>query len=315
MPPSPTVSDSLATLAGRRVVLAGASGLVGTAVRRSLLARGCVVRQLVRREPRAAGEIRWNPGRGELDIGALEAADFVCNFAGENIAGGRWTAERKAAIVGSRVDATRTLVNAMLATARRPVGFLSASGVGVYGDGGDAVATESSVGGTGFPAEVCRRWETEALRAASGGIRTCCLRLGVVLAPEGGALAKLLPPFRLGLGGPLGSGRQWMSWIALDDVVGAVEHLLANTSLQGALNVTSPEPVTNAEFTRELGRALRRPAVLRVPAWVLRAALGEMADATLLASTRAVPGRLLGAGYVFRHQTLASALRAVLGRS
>jgi uncharacterized protein (TIGR01777 family) len=295
-----------------RVVLAGASGLIGTGVRRTLVARGYEVQRLVRREPAAADEIRWEPRRGELNPAVLEGASLVCNLAGENIAAGRWTESRKAAIIDSRVGATRTLVNAMLATARRPAVFLSASGVGFYGDGGDRVATESSPGGTGFPAEVCRRWEAEALRAAAGGIRTCCLRLGVVLAPEGGALAKLLPLFRFGLGGALGSGRQWMSWVSLGDVVGAIEHVCASASLDGAVNVTSPAPVTNAEFTRELGKALHRPAMLRVPAPVLRAVFGEMADATLLASTRAVPERLSASGYVFRQPMITQALAAAL---
>lgn len=312
MSPPSRSSDQLRGLAGRRVVIAGASGLIGTEVRRTLLAGGCDVRQLVRREARARDEISWHPERGELTPGALQGADIVCNLSGENIGAGRWTARRRAEIARSRVDATRTLVNAMLAEAARPSVFISASAVGIYGDCGDAIVSEDTPAGTGFLAEVCRSWEGEAFRAAAGGVRTCCLRFGLVLAPNGGALGKLLPLFRLGLGGPVGSGRQWMSWISLPDVGGIVEHLIAAPTLEGAFNASAPAPVTNVEFSDAVGRALHRPSFLRVPGWVLRAVFGEMADGTLLASTRAVPERLRASGYRFQHATIAEALAAAV---
>lgn len=215
----------------------------------------------------------------------------------------------------SRVDATRTLVLALRRMGRKPEVFVSASAVGYYGDRGDEVLTESAVMGHGFLPEVCLAWETHAEGAARAGIRTACLRLGVVLSPAGGALPKMLPAFRLGLGGPVGSGRQWMGWIGREDAIGAIYHAIVDARVQGPVNLVAPGAVTQGEFAKTLGRVLRRPAVLPLPAVALRAAFGEMAEGTLLASTRAEPRKLLGSGYQYRHPNLEAALRHELGRT
>lgn len=298
-----------------KIVVAGASGLVGSALLPALRASGHDVMRLVRRDARAPDEIRWNPVAGEIDATRLEGVDAAINLAGENLASGRWTAERRERILRSRVDATRTLVTALAKLERKPAVFLSASAVGFYGDRGDEMLDESSAIGHGFLPEVCLAWETHAENAARAGIRTVLLRFGVILADGGGALAKMLPPFRVGLGGRLGSGKQWMSWVSIKDVVGAIRHALTTETLRGPVNVVAPQAVTNGEFARTLGRVLGRPAVLPVPAWVLRLAVGRgMADEALLASTRARPMRLRESGYVFRDGELDAALRGVLHR-
>jgi uncharacterized protein (TIGR01777 family) len=293
-----------------KIVVAGASGLVGTALVAALQRDGHVVHRLVRRAAKTADEITWDPARGEIDRRRIDGVDAVVNLAGENLGAGRWTEARRGRIFRSRIDATRTLVAAMLGVATRPTVFLSASAVGFYGDRGDDVVTESSGPGRGFLPEVCQAWEGAAQRAEEAGVRTVRLRFGVVLAAEGGALAKMLPLFRLGLGGPLGSGRQWMSWISLEDAVGAIRHALRDERVRGPVNVVAPGPVKNADFTRELARAVRRPAFLPAPAWALRFVLGKgMADEALLGSTRAEPRVLERTGYAFRHPTLAAALQ------
>lgn len=297
-----------------KIIIAGASGFVGTALAQVLVAEGHEVVRLVRREAAGKGELRWDPAVGKLEVAALEGVDAVVNLSGENVGAGRWTAKRRGAILQSRVDATRTLVTTMQKLARKPVVFVSASAVGFYGERGDEVLRETSAIGHGFLSEVCLIWETHAEGAARVGIRTALLRFGVVLSPQGGALAKLLPIFRCGIGGRIGGGKQWMSWVSLADAVGAICHALRDERVSGPVNVVAPEVVTNAEFTQTLGRVLRRPAVLPVPAGVLRLIFGEMADATLLASTRAAPERLRETGYAFRHETLEEALRAGLGR-
>ncbi|MBI5691145.1 MAG: TIGR01777 family protein [Verrucomicrobia bacterium] len=298
----------------RRVVLAGASGLIGRALVNELERNGDEVWTLVRRPSSADREIPWDPASGRLDAAALEGMDAVINLSGENVGAGRWTRARRDAILQSRVDATRTLVVALRNLRNKPRVWVNASAVGYYGERGDEVLDERSVMGHGFLPEVCLAWETHAEGAARAGVRTVMLRLGVVLTPAGGALAKMLPVFRAGLGGRVGSGRQWMSWVALPDVVGAVRHVLDEPRCAGPINLVAPEPATNAEFTATLGRVLGRPAVLPVPALVLRAVLGEMAEETLLASTRAVPRALQAAGYEFRQPTLEAALRQALGR-
>lgn len=297
-----------------KIVIAGASGTVGSVVVPALRQAGHEVRRLVRRAAQGADEITWNPAVGEFDQAALERerVDAVINLAGENVAGGRWTERRREEILRSRVDTTRTLVRAMQGMARKPAAFLCASAVGFYGEGGDTVLTEASGIGHGFLPEVCLAWETHAKGAARSGVRTALLRFGVVLTHEGGALAKMLPLFRAGLGGRLGSGRQWMSWIGSEDVVGAVQHALADERCAGPINFVAPGAVTNAEFTATLARVLKRPAVLPAPAWALRLAFGQMADEALLASARAAPVRLTETGYAFRHPSLETALRAVL---
>lgn len=300
---------------GKIAVVAGASGLVGRALGAALVREGWIVRRLVRRTPVAPGEFAWDPAAGTVDAAALAGAHAVINLAGENIAAGRWTAARRERILRSRVEATRTLVIALQRMATKPAVLLNASAVGIYGDRGDEVLTERSGMGVGFLTEVTLAWETHADGAARAGVRTVLLRFGMVLAADGGALGKMLPLFRLGLGGPLGRGTQWMSWIGIDDAVGAMLHALRDERARGALNLVAPTSVTNADFTAALGRAVRRPAVLPAPAWALRAVFGAMADEMLLASTRVAPRELERHGYRFRHPTIDAALAAVLTRS
>ena len=295
-----------------KIVVAGAAGLVGTALVPALRAAGHDVRRLVRRAASAPDEIAWDPATGSLDPAQLSGVDAVINLAGENVGAGRWTARRREEILRSRVAATRTLVAAIKTAARPPGVLLNASAVGFYGDRGDECLDESSAIGGGFLPEVCLAWETHAQVAAAAGVRVAVLRFGVVLAGRGGALAKMLPLFRLGLGGRLGSGQQWMSWVSLDDAVGAILHALHEPRCTGPINIVAPEPVTNAVFTAALGRALRRPAVLPAPAWALRLALGAMADGALLASTRAEPAQLRTTRFVFRHATITEALAAAI---
>ena len=296
-----------------KVVLAGASGLIGTAVASGLRADGHAVLRLVRRAPAGGDEAHWNPGTGEIDLRAMAGSDAVVNLAGENVGAGRWTVGRREALMRSRVDATRTLVNAIERSAQRPRVLVNASAVGFYGDRGDEILTETAAMGRGFLPEVTWAWETHAQRAELCGVRTLRLRFGVVLAREGGALARMVPAFRFGLGGPLGSGRQWMSWVTLTDAVRAIRFCLESAGASGAVNVVAPNPVTNGEFSLSLGRALHRPAFLPVPAWVLRALVGRgMADEALLASTRAQPQALLAGGFIFRHPTLAEAWPGLL---
>jgi len=291
-----------------RILLSGASGLIGSALAKRLDASSEVVR-LVRRDPlSAASEIRWDPAAGRIEPKQLEGFDAVVHLAGENIGAGRWTAAKKARVRSSRVEGTLLLAKTLAGLNQPPKVLVSASAVGYYGDRGDEKLDESSGPGTGFLAEVCRAWEEAAMTAAEAGIRVVLARFGVVLSPEGGALARLLPLFRFGLGGRLGSGRQYMSWIALEDAVGAIAFALENDSLRGPVNVTSPQPVTNRQFTQTLGRVVRRPTLLHAPAIALRAVLGEMADEMLLASVRVYPRRLLEAGFSFSKPALEMAL-------
>jgi uncharacterized protein (TIGR01777 family) len=296
-----------------RVAVTGASGLVGSSLCAFLVSGGHELWRLVRGEPAADREIPWDPLRGALEAEALEGLDALIHLAGENVAAGRWTPERKRAIRESRVKGTRLLAETLAGLERPPRVLVSASAIGYYGDRGDESLEESSSRGEGFLAEVAREWEEATGAAARAGIRVVQLRIGVVLAAEGGALKRMLLPFRLGLGGPLGRGKQWMSWIALDDLIGTVHHALLDESLYGPVNAVSPNPVTNAAFTRELGRALRRPAFLPVPPFLLRLALGEMGEALLLSSARVLPRRLQEADFSFLTPDLPSALRAELG--
>lgn len=299
-----------------KVVVTGASGLIGSALVPFLTAGGHQVTRLVRSRPRpGAAEVRWEPMAGSLDPASVEGADAVVHLAGENIAAGRWTAARKAAIRESRVRGTQTLCGALAKLSRPLQVLVSASATGYYGDRGDELLREDSAPGTGFLAEVCRAWEAATEPAVQKGIRVVLLRFGIVLSPAGGALAKMLTPFKLGVGGVVGTGKQYMSWIGIDDAVGAIHHALQTEALRGPVNAVAPHPVTNAEFTATLGRVLGRPTLLPLPAFAARAAFGEMADALLLASTRAEPARLLATGYPFRHPHLEGALRHVLGRA
>lgn len=298
-----------------KIVIAGASGLVGSALRPKLKAAGHEVFQLVRgRPPREPDEIGWAPEHGRIDRGALEGTNVWINLAGVNLGERRWTEARRRAILESRVNATRTLVSAIGSLARRPSLLVNASAVGYYGDRGDEVLTESSAIGRGFLPEVCRAWEREAEHAESHGVRCVRARFGIILAQNGGALAKMLPLFRAGLGGRLGSGQQWMSWIAIADVIGVFQHVIADPRCKGPINVVAPAAVTNQEFAAMLAEILRRPAIFPVPRWALRLALGRgIADEALLSSTRAAPQCLSETGFHFRHSTLSSALEAVLG--
>lgn len=300
-----------------RFLIAGASGLVGRALTAFLQTQGHTVMRLVRRATRERDEVFWNPAKGEIDAQAMRGVDAVVNLSGEGVADARWSPERKDAIMRSRVDSTRTLVLAIAAVQSerlRPFVFVSASATGVYGNRGDEVLDEGATNGTGFLADVCTAWEREAVAADALGVRVVELRTGVVLTPAGGALAKLLPVFRAGLGGRLGDGRMWMSWISLDDLTAAIYHAVLDRRCDGPVNAVAPQAVTNAEFTRVLGKVLRRPAVLPVPAGALSAVFGEMAEETLLSSARVVPAKLTEAGHVFRHENVESALRHLLGR-
>ena len=296
-----------------KVLVSGAGGLIGTGLVQSLRAQGNEVRCL-RRGTVGADAILWDPEAGMLDAGALEGLDGVVHLAGENIAGGRWTPARKQRIRESRVQGTRLLCARLAQLQRPPQVLVSASAIGYYGDRGEEELREDSPPGQGFLAEVCRAWEEAAEPARTRGIRVAHLRFGMVLSARGGALARLLLPFRLGLGGRVGKGRQYLGWISLDDAVQAAGHLLEHPDLSGPFNAVAPHHCTNAEFTRALGQVLRRPTLLPVPSWALRLALGEMAGELLLASTRVAPARLLESGFQFEHPELEEALRRLLGR-
>jgi len=294
------------------VAIAGASGLIGSSLAAALRAKDVRVLGLVRRPTASVDEIAWDPAAGRLEPAALEGVDAIVNLAGANIAGGRWTPARRRLILDSRVTTTRTLLTAMRQMARPPAVYVGASATGFYGSRGDDVLTEASGAGAGFLAEVCRVWEEQAPDIARLGVREVRMRFGIVLAAEGGALARMRPLFRLGLGGRLGDGGQWMSWVALDDAVAALSHALENARTAGPCNVTAPAPVRNAEFTEALARVLHRPAIVPAPAWALRLAFGAMADEALLGSTRALPARLEAEGFRFGFPRLEGALQAAL---
>ena len=296
-----------------RAAITGSSGFIGSALLSELALAGHQVVRVVRREARGPDAIRWDPETGTIEAEKLEGLDAVIHLAGESIVG-RWTPSKKAGIQDSRRRGTRLLAETLASLARRPRVLIAASAIGYYGDRGDERLTEQSPPGTGFLPDVCREWEQAAQPVTSAGIRLVHLRIGVVLSPRGGALAKMLPPFRLGLGGILGTGRQHWSWVALGDVTGAIQHALITDSVRGPVNVVSPNPATNAEFTRALGRVLRRPTIFPVPAFAARLLMGEMADALLLASARVEPTRLVESGYRFRYPELDAALRHLLGR-
>jgi uncharacterized protein (TIGR01777 family) len=294
------------------VVVTGSGGLIGAALRPALERAGHRMVPMVRSEA-TGGTLHWDPGRGVIDAGGLEGAGAVVHLAGEGIGARRWNEAQKAMIRDSRVRGTTLLAETLAKLANPPKVMLCASAVGIYGDRGDEVLTESSRPGNGFLAEVCVAWEAAATPAREAGIRVAHLRTGIVLSGSGGALAKMLPPFKLGLGGRLGSGSQWMSWISIEDEVGAIVHLLGEAAPAGPVNLTAPNPVTNADFTKALGRTLGRPALVPVPAPALKLLLGaEMAQELLLGGQRVLPTRLLDTGYTFRHPDLDGALTAAL---
>lgn len=303
--------DSVGMAAPLRIAITGASGFVGRALATALRAAGHLPIALVRRGAGAPDTAAWDPVTGDLDVRALGAVDAVVHLAGENVASGRWTAARKQAIAASRGPSTERLCRRLATLARPPRVLVAASAIGIYGDRGDEVLDEASAPGQGFLAEVASAWEAATQPAAAAGIRVVNLRIGLVLDGDGGALARMRLPFRLGLGGRLGNGRHWMSWITRADLVRAILFAITDDGLRGPVLATSPQPVDNRTFTAALGRALHRPAVLPVPAFALRLLLGELAT-MLLASQRCAPGRLLAAGFAFTHPTIDEALRAAL---
>ena len=305
-----------------RILLSGATGFLGTALSQAFERDGHTVVRLVRPQggtPAAQGQqgqtIRWDPGTGQLEAAAAEGADALVHLAGASIAGGRWSRARKNLLRTSRIDATRQLIGALSRLQRPPRVIVAASAIGYYGDRGDETLSETSPPGHGFLATLCQEWEAQAALGKEFGARVVMLRFGIVLAAHGGALPPILLPFKLGIGGRLSSGRQWMSWITLRDAVEIVRFALANAALSGPVNTVAQTPVTNQEFTKILARALHRPAFLPAPAFALRFALGEMADALLLTSQRVVPAKLQQAGYRFVHTDLASALQEVLRKT
>lgn len=291
------------------VAITGATGFIGRALVSNLRAHGVRVRRLVRRlGVDSSDDVVWDPMGDSLPPEALDGADAIVHLAGEPIAQ-RWTTARKQAIRESRVRGTELLARSIADMERKPSVMLSGSAVGYYGDRGDDVLDERSDSGSDFLAGVAREWEQSTAAASKAGVRVVLLRSGVVLNPHGGALAKLLLPFRMGVGGPIGSGRQWMSWISLHDHLRAIEHALASAELSGPVNLVAPNPVTNAEFATTLGRVLTRPALIPVPSVAVELLYGEMARATILAGQRVLPRVLLAAGFEFAHPTLEQALR------
>jgi uncharacterized protein (TIGR01777 family) len=295
-----------------RIVIGGASGYLGRPLVDRLRSAGHEVVRLVRRDPAAPDEVAWRPNQEALDPAVVDDADVAVNLAGVGVGDHRWSEDYRKLIRSSRVNSTQTLARAVAAAARPPRVLLNASAVGYYGDTGDGEVDESGPAGSGFFPEVCRAWEAATAAAEEAGIRVAHLRTGPVLGPGGGLLGPMLPLYKLGLGGPLGNGRQWMPWISLADMLGAIEFLLT-ADVTGAVNLTAPAPVRNKEFARTLGRLLRRPAVLPIPALVLRVVIGEFGREAV-ASQRVLPAVLAGAGYRFEHPDLSSALRWTLHR-
>ena len=298
-----------------KILITGSTGLVGTALAQDLQRAGHTVCRLIR--PGASVgtspgfDVNWNPTTGELG-GAAVGADAVVNLAGASIAEKRWTPQRKQLLRSSRVDTTRALVQAIAKMSARPRVLVSASATGIYGNRGDETLTESSQPGNDFLSEIAKEWESEALKAEALGIRVVRARFGVILSKQGGALPQMMRPFQFFVGGKIGPGTQWLSWITLDDVTAILRLAIENANIRGALNLVSPQPVTNAQFTKTLAAALHRPAIFRAPAFALRLILGEMADALLLSSQRVLPAQLQKLNYQFSHPNLAAALAAIL---
>lgn len=295
-----------------RILVSGSHGLVGKALITALTRDGHEIVRLVRGKPSGATEIEWHPNEDRLEASALEGIDAVVHLAGESIASGRWTDEKKRAIRDSRVKGTSLLSKALARLSRSPSIFLSASAIGYYGDRGDEVLTEKSAPGKDFLASVCVEWENATRPAIEKGIRTVHARFGIILDANEGALGKMLTPFRMGIGGRVGNGKQWMSWIAIEDVVNGLISLIGDKSVIGPVNFVAPNPVTNAEFTKTLGRVLSKPTLFPVPAFGARLAFGEMADALLLSSQRVQPNVLQQRGFGFAYPSLDAALRHIL---
>jgi uncharacterized protein len=295
-----------------KVLVSGAKGLVGDALTKSLIKDGDQIVSLVRRATSSESEIEWHPNQAELDISKLEGFDVVVHLAGESIASGRWTDEKKQKIVDSRVKGTTLLSEKLAQLSNPPSTFISASAIGYYGNRGDELLTEQSSAGNDFLSGVCTAWEKATSAAETKGIRTIHARFGIILDTEGGALKQMLMPFRMGVGGKIGDGKQWMSWIALDDVIRGLKYLIDKPSVKGAVNFVAPHPVTNAEFTKVLGQAVSRPTIFPMPAFAARLAFGEMADALLLSSAKVQPKVLREHGFEFEFPTLQGALTKIL---
>lgn len=295
-----------------RILICGASGLIGKALTKALEAKGCELLLAGRKEPQDERETKWTIEDGFAEPKRLEGLDAVIHLAGESVSALRWTDEKKAAIRSSRVDGTRSVVDALAKLKSRPKVLISGSAVGFYGDRDDEILTESSTSGDNFLAKTCREWEAESRRAEDAGIRTVLLRTGIVLSKDGGALATMLLPFKLGVGGVIGDGKQWMSWISLDDEIRAIEFVLEHEEVRGAVNLVSPNPVTNQEFTSVLGEVLYRPTFIPLPEFAVSMLLGEMGDELLLSSTRAIPARLEALGFEWQFPELKLALEHAL---
>jgi len=293
-----------------RILVSGVSGPIGAALVPFLNAGEYEVVRLVRGSATGEGQIAWDPAK-PVAPEAVSGFDAVIHLAGESIVG-RWSAEKKSAIRDSRVVGTRNLAQALARAKNKPQVFVCSSAIGYYGDRGDEVLREDSAAGTGFLADVCREWEAATKPAADAGIRTVQIRTGVVLSPKGGALGKMLTPFKMGVGGRIGSGRQWMSWIDVEDMVGAIQHILKNDLVEGPVNMVAPKPVTNAEFTKTLAGVLSRPAIFPMPELAVKLAFGEMGETVLLGSQRVEPGRLVASGYPFRFSELRASLENTL---
>ena len=309
---STAMSENDAT---QTILVTGASGLIGRRLVAELEAKGQRVIRAIRREVRdRKRETQWDPERGQIDRDMLASVDAVVHLAGANVAGKRWTPAYKQLLLDSRVEGTALLSETIASLESKPKVFACASAIGYYGDRGNELLDESSVGGIEFLPELCLQWERACQPARDAGVRVANMRIGVVLSPEGGALAQMLTPFKLGGGGVMGNGRQFFSWISLDDVVRAIEHVLEHEQLAGPVNLVAPTPVTNREFTKTLGKVLGRPTIVPMPAFAARLAFGEMADSLLLASTRVAPTALVESGFDFQHAELEPALRHLLGK-
>jgi uncharacterized protein (TIGR01777 family) len=297
-----------------KILIGGSHGLVGTALIKLLEAQGHEIFRLVRHAPNSKTEVEWSPDRYSIALARIEGFDAVVNLAGESIAEGRWTNDKKRRIRESRVKGTKLLGDALANLTVPPKTFVCASAIGYYGNRGDELLTEASAPGEGFLAKVCAEWEEATALAIEKGIRVVNARFGVILDTNGGALKKMVPPFRMGVGGRIGSGKQWMSWIALDDVVDGIQFALANDSIRGPVNFVAPVPVTNAEFTKTLGKTLSRPTIFPIPAFAIKLLFGEMGEALLLGGQRVAPERLVAGGYEFSYPQLEQALAHILAK-
>lgn len=295
-----------------KVLITGASGLLGRALQPRLAAKGYEMLLASRSEPKDESHIRWTIEDGFADPERLEGLDAVIHLAGENVSGLRWTDEKKKAILDSRVLGTRNVVEAISKLKEKPRTFIASSAIGFYGERGDEELNESSAAGTGFLPDVCKAWEAESRRAEDASIRTVLLRTGIVLSKDGGALGTMLLPFKMGVGGVVGSGKQWMSWISLEDEMAVIEYCLENENIRGAINAVGPNPVTNEQFTKTLGDVLYRPTFLPLPEFAVSMLFGEMGDALLLASTKVLPKRLEELGFEFKHPDLKDAIESAV---